>query len=476
MHMSERYKIITPSENPLPFEKALSSLKSALIRYENEIATRENPATNTIVTFSQQVEPGDMKGWLANQTIFPRMFWMNREKDFAVAGIGSADTIEFERNGDNESCFREADLRISQKNPGSRYFGGFRFNNLETQDPIWSGFSSCYLFLPLVQLSLENNAYSLSCHLSAEEDDDIGRKISSLLKALDQVVPDTGYTFGKLPDLVKLSYNPDENKWQDTCHKALETFERGDMEKIALARQTVLEFKSGFSPFLFMLLYPSEKSAIYNFYFEPSENHAFFSFSPERLYRRNGNLLLTEALAGTCSKDTLDGELIDASEVLLNSEKDIREHKFVKDMIYNELIDISIDIEMEEEVQVLQLNRLAHLYTRCSAKLKPEFENDSAVLTTLHPTPAVGGVPRAPAMRLIMELEPFSRGWYAAPAGWISRDAAEFSVAIRSALVTGNHAYLYSGAGLVKGSDPSSEWEEIGQKIGDLLAITRQDT
>jgi menaquinone-specific isochorismate synthase len=78
-------------------------------------------------------------------------------------------------------------------------------------------------------------------------------------------------------------------------------------------------------------------------------------------------------------------------------------------------------------------------------------------------------------MKHIMNLEPFSRGWYAGPVGWISRDASEFSVGIRSALVNGRFAYLYSGAGLVKGSNPYSEWEEVDQKIGDILAITRQE-
>ncbi|NTW57245.1 MAG: isochorismate synthase [Chlorobiaceae bacterium] len=473
--MSERYYTITPSEAPLPFEKAVASIKSALARYEHDRAEKNDDGTGTLIAFSQVIEAVDPGGWLANQHVFPRLFWMNREKDYTVAGIGTADSIQFEGDGDNASCFREFDLRFSGKNPKARYFGGFRFNSIEQQDPLWKEFPSCYLVLPLVQLGIENNTCVLTCHLYAEKGCIIADKIAELEKTLDLVSSDAGCDTLKLPDLLNISYNPDETGWSNTCRKALETFETGDMDKIALARQTVLEFAGSFPPFLFILRYPSQKSAIYNFYFEPSENHAFFSFSPERLYRRNGNLLLTEALAGTCSREKMDDSRPDASDVLLNSEKDRREHKFVKDMIYNELLEISSDIEMEEEVQVLQLNRLAHLYTRCSAKLKPEFGKDSAVLTTLHPTPAVGGVPREPALRHIMNLEPFSRGWYAAPAGWISRDAAEFSVAIRSALVIDNHAYLYSGAGLVKGSEPSLEWEEVDQKIGDLLAITRQD-
>ncbi len=473
--MSERYYIFTPSEKPLSLAEAVSSLKAAVIRYDSQSMSLNGRKHSRFVRFSQPVESSDLKNWLFNQTIYPRLFWMNREKDFALAGIGIADSIRSEGTGNNESIFSEFGKVMSEKNPEALYFGGFRFNSIEIQEPIWKEFSSFYFVLPLVQLSFENSAYHLSCNLWIEQEEHTSEKIAALTAALDRVNCSTECPSMKLPELLNLSYNPDEKNWHETCLKALETFESGDMEKIMLARQTVLEFKSDFSPFLFLIRYPYPENAIYNFYFEPSENNAFFSFTPERLYRRDGNMLLTEALAGTCSKETINGDHNDASEALLNSEKDIREHKFVKDMIYEELLEVSSDIDMEEDLRVLQLNRLAHLYTCCSAKLKPEFENDSAVLKSLHPTPAVGGVPKAPALIHIMELEPFSRGWYAGPVGWISRNAAEFSVGIRSALVSGNVAYLYSGAGLVKGSDPASEWEEVDQKIGDLLAITRQE-
>ncbi len=400
---------------------------------------------------------------------------MNREQDFSVAGIGIADTIKFEGSGNNSDSFRKFGLSVADKEPGTRYFGGFRFNNTEKQDPAWQEFTSFSFVLPLVQLSFENNTFMLSCHLWLECDDDLQSKISAITDVLGRVVNSDDGSAMKMPELQNTSYNPDEKSWMELCQKAIQTFETDGMEKIMLARQTVLEFSRSFSPLFFLLNYPYPKNAIYRFYFEPAANNAFFSFSPERLYRREGNILLTEALAGTCSKESINGDDRHASETLLNSEKDIREHNFVREMIYNELLKICNDIAMDDNVQVLQLHRLAHLYTRCSARLKPEFEHDSAVLNLLHPTPAVGGVPKAPAMEHIMELEPFSRGWYAAPVGWVSRDAAEFCVAIRSALINGRFAYLYSGAGLVKGSDPFSEWEEVEQKIGDILAITRQE-
>ncbi len=473
--MSEHHHFITLSEEPLPIEKAVSSLASALNRYRDEHALPDHRDQDVLVTFHQPLEPTEIPEWLCRQTVYPRLYWMNRERDFSVAGIGIADTIASEKSGSNEANFQQFARCIAGKDPHARYFGGFRFNNEEQQEAIWQGFSSFSFILPLVQLTCENRAFAISCHLWLECDDELPAKISAITDLLRQVITGSDCSAMKLPELLTLSYNPDEKKWMEQCRKALLTFESGDMEKIMLARQTTLEFSRSFSPLLFLLQYPYPQNAIYRFYFEPAENHAFFSFTPERLYRRDGNMLLTEALAGTCSKESITGDDHLASEALLNSEKDIREHNFVREMISHELSKICSNIDMEKEVKVLQLNRLAHLYTRCTAQLKPEFEQDSAVLQLLHPTPAVGGVPKTPAMQHIIELEPFSRGWYAAPVGWVSRDASEFCVGIRSALVRERFAYLYSGAGLVKGSDPFSEWEEVDQKIGDILAITRQE-
>jgi len=472
--MSDYQYIITPSTDLLPIKLAVSSLISALHLFEKSYGAG-NTGQAQLVTFSQAVDPVKLPEWLYQQTVYPRLFWMNREQNFSVAGIGVADTIHNEGSGDNnDATFDQFQHALAEKDPHARYFGGFSFNTREQQESIWREFSSCSFVLPLVQLTRENNQHTLSCNLWFERSDELLKKISALSALLDGIVPEDDCSAIKLPEVHNISYNPDENLWREQCKKALQTFESGELEKIMLARQTVLEFSSSFSPLLFLLHYPYPQNAIYRFYFEPVEHHAFFSFTPERLYRRDGKTLLTEALAGTCSKESINGSDFHASEALLNSEKDIREHNFVREMIYEELLKICSNIDMEEEVQVLQLHRLAHLYTRCAARLKPEFAHDSAILQLLHPTPAVGGVPKKPILQHIMELEPFSRGWYAGPVGWVSRDASEFCVAIRSALVNGRFAYLYSGAGIVKGSDPALEWEEIEQKIGDLLAITRQ--
>jgi menaquinone-specific isochorismate synthase len=96
---------------------------------------------------------------------------------------------------------------------------------------------------------------------------------------------------------------------------------------------------------------------------------------------------------------------------------------------------------------------------------------DADLIAALHPTPAVGGLPRGAALRWIAKHEPFDRGIYAAPVGWIGLDGAEFCVALRSGLVRGNELALYNGAGIVRGSDPGEEWQEIETKMQNFLSV-----
>lgn len=429
----------------------------------------------TLERFSAPVE-GVVDGptWLAGQQQFPRLFWMNREKSEWVAGIGEADRIEITETGPNERSFTLLEEALRLKNPHVRYVGGLRFNNRQPQDHIWLGFSPGLFILPQVSLEHRDDENLLCCTFWLKAGDDRKQAFDKLLQALLSIRTGSTVATPAIPDMIRITYSPDRSQWIASCHRILKTFREGRLDKMILARRTELTFSGKVPAIRFLLDYPFPENSTYRFYFELSEGQAFVSFTPERLYRRDGDLLQTEALAGTLTKEKAKADDHTASKLLLGSEKDIREHRFVKDTICRELQPVCSEIDMQEQVDVLHLNRLAHLYARCRARLRPEFRNDSTVLRQLHPTPAVGGVPREEAMELILSVEPFCRGWYAAPVGWLSHDAAEFAVGIRSALIVEDKVYLYSGAGLVEGSNPELEWEEVDQKIGDILAITQR--
>lgn len=470
--MSEERNMMISDREPVPIVEAIVSLRKEILAYLHA----SSAAPPGLYTFQRRIAPLEPSAWLEGQQLFPRVFWMNREKNFTIAGAGAADTIQHDARLPNAESFQLLHEMLVTKNTSAKYIGGFRFNNLEMQDGTWNGFPSFLFVLPLIQLTVEENRYLMSCYLWIEKREESERKTKDLLRALDRLVPAKAERKKRFPAITRISRIPNRNLWKKQCKKALQLFDSGSMGKIMLARQTVLEFSHDFSPIRYLDGYPYPQNMTYRFYFEPVPNLAFISFTPERLYSRKGALMQTEALAGTYVKEVCNASDSVASRQLLGSEKDIREHGYVKEAIYNQLLQVARSVEMEKEPRVLQLHRLAHLYTRCTATLKPECCNDSTLLSLLHPTPAVGGSPKEEAMRHIMDIEPFCRGWYAAPIGWISGERAEFCVGIRSALVCEATTNLYSGAGLVKGSDPDLEWREVEQKIGDIMAMTGEFT
>jgi isochorismate synthase EntC len=116
---------------------------------------------------------------------------------------------------------------------------------------------------------------------------------------------------------------------------------------------------------------------------------------------------------------------------------------------------------------------MAHLGTRIEGRLLTEQGAVPSALelaVALHPTPAVGGVPRADALALIAALEPGPRGPWAGPVGWVdARGDGDWVVGLRSATLAGTTATIWAGAGIVAASDPESELAETTVKLTPVL-------
>ncbi len=90
----------------------------------------------------------------------------------------------------------------------------------------------------------------------------------------------------------------------------------------------------------------------------------------------------------------------------------------------------------------------------------------------LHPTPAVGGTPRALALRAIADAEPVPRGYWAGPIGWVDAGGdGEWMIGIRSARLHPDDetVTLHAGSGVVADSDPEAEAAETDVKLGSVL-------
>ena len=186
-----------------------------------------------------------------------------------------------------------------------------------------------------------------------------------------------------------------------------------------------------------------------------------------------GHQVLTEAVAGTRPRGACPEEDRGLADELLHCAKEREEHDIVVHGILEALAPLCIGLKHEPFPHVVKLPHVQHLVTHFVGTLAPGV-GDEQLFTHLHPTPAVGGYPRSAAAAALAEIEPFDRGWYSAPVGWVSRESSEFAVAIRSGAVFGSRLCLFSGAGIVAGSTASAEWDEVESKIGHFIAaLTR---
>lgn len=231
--------------------------------------------------------------------------------------------------------------------------------------------------------------------------------------------------------------------WQNLVENALEN---AKFEKVVLARKVSYKIE-GKVP-CFSLLRNAPKNSIL-FGFAPNENMAFIGATPEILYKREKDLLSTNAVAGT------------AQDINAFTSKEDVEFDFVSKYLQHLLNSFCSDVHISPKTHI-HTGKLYHNHRELCGKTSL---SDKEILSLLHPTPAIGGYPKNEALAFIKKHEPFSRGWYASPIGYISKNQAEFAVAIRSMLIKNSSIHLFSGAGIVEGSDPQKEWEELEAKL-----------
>ena len=138
-------------------------------------------------------------------------------------------------------------------------------------------------------------------------------------------------------------------------------------------------------------------------------------------------------------------------------------------------------LRADDEPFALELPNLWHLATDVAGELA-DHASALDLVAALHPTAAVAGTPTDAAIELIRRLEPFDRGRYAGPVGWVDANGdGEWAIALRCAQIGAEplrgHADVpdtipvvaHAGAGIVAGSDPETELLETRVKFRPIV-------
>ncbi len=400
--------------------------------------------------------------WLAAQRESVRVFWADRAGRFAIAGVGAADRVRVSTADALPAQLASIRNTIAGAHPDLRYYGGLRFDPGREPDALWQPYGAGTFHLPQFELLHRGGQTTLACNLVLRN----GSKtaLDEIGEGLDRLeFPDMpGALHGAAP--ATRTDHPNQQDWAVALRHILEDIAAGRVEKVVMARRSDLVFSNAPDPFNVLRALAAQTARAYHFCIEPEPGTAFLGASPERLFLRKARFIESEAVAGTAPRGATEEEDRRLASSLLEDDKELREHAFVVEAVRAALDPLCATLHADTGTSVLKLPACQHLFRRIEGILNAR-EADAALLAALHPTPAVGGWPRKEALARITALEPFDRGWYAGPVGWIGNDEAEFAVAIRSGLMHGNTLSLFTGAGIVRGSNPSSEWTELESKM-----------
>lgn len=256
---------------------------------------------------------------------------------------------------------------------------------------------------------------------------------------------------GKLK-AVKKTFLATKRPWIYQAKHVLETIEKGYIEKLVLARQCVLEFEHKLDPMEILCKLRDISPGLY-VYGIFKENSAFIGASPERLLWKNEREIVGEALAGTQKK----GETKEDA-------KNTQEFSVVQKYLHERLSPFCVQPVTFGPVTQYPAHHLQHLHSPCRGTLKEDLSHEH-LINAIHPTPALCGYPQKEVYKMIKNLELFDRGMYGGVIGWHRGNVSDWAVAIRCCRIEENKAILYSGAGIVQGSDPEKEWDELDLKL-----------
>ncbi|MEX0834324.1 MAG: isochorismate synthase [Actinomycetota bacterium] len=374
-----------------------------------------------------------------------------REPGLEVAGAGAA--VEIRATGPG----RFEDLSVALRS----IFGdaamagraplaliGAAFRDREGTEA-WEGFPSATAWIPQRSIIRDDEeSWLVGATLVAAVDIDPEERLSHALTASSLEVP----TATEFEDGGK--FDTSDRHWRHAVRDTVKLIDGGGLEKAVLARRYRIEGKHFSAPALASHL-SNQYPDCFGYAFVRNES-AFAGASPEPLVEVRGTDVRSVPEAGTVANDP-DGDGLD-------SEKMRHEQALVVASVTESLRPWCSELH-EGSTEKIEAGPVRHLATRIEGTLsRPAHLLELAA--ALHPTPAVAGLPRDAALEQIERVEQFERGWYSGAVGAVDRDGnGTLAVALRGALMHPAGIDLFAGAGVVRGSEPEEELEEVALKL-----------
>ncbi|MCK5124771.1 MAG: isochorismate synthase [candidate division Zixibacteria bacterium] len=399
----------------------------------------------------QEIPPVDIISWLFRQPGEHRVYWQDKAGTIEAAGIGTG----FQTASDSLTDI----YNVSLIKP--LFFYNKLFNLSDNNSNLWGAFPSELCMLPQRMIIRRHDSYRYRLCIEFSGNDkieDIVRKFERLQIDSSQITPSETDTLSLQP----IRHMPEYENWTMNVERCLEAIHSKKLAKVVMARQSDYSFNEDITAESCLKALLKAGKITYIMLYQPDNQNTFISLTPERLFHRFEKEIYIDAISSTTRRGQTESEDKSLADELISDSKQSLEHKFVIDGIFDSLKELCSGKPTVHATEILKLPMVQHLKTLIDGGLMTT--DDQAIINKLHPTPAVGGTPTLAAVKWIKSAEPFSRGLYAAPMGLISEEETEIAVGIRSMLLKGKTISVFTGAGIVEGSDPDLEWREINSK------------
>ena len=411
----------------------------------------------------------------------PRGFWAQGDRWVAHRGVAAAWTGEPGEDRFHQVAAWARGLALdpvlppgSARAPRVRFYGGFSFRGDHTAEGVWSAFPASRFLLPAFELEGDGSgdAWLRARALVADGE---GASAEAALSALRRLAEGVRAELASLADGPATSGEPTptvvrataRDAWEAAVASSLDAIRVGRVSKVVLAR--TLDVSGGADPVAVATRLWEQNRGSQIFFFEPEVGSALVGAAPETVATLRDGVFHATAVAGSIRRGDTPREQAELAARLLASDKDRHEQRIALDDMVARLSTVAHQIRTDPQPHVLTLARIQHLETEIRASV-PAGVGVLDLVRLLHPTAAVCGLPRDAAMAFLAAEEPFHRGWYAGPVGWLDGEGnGVFAPALRSAVLHQGTWRLFAGAGIVEGSVPALEWEETGIKFTPVL-------
>ncbi|WP_232508848.1 isochorismate synthase MenF [Enterococcus mundtii] len=393
-----------------------------------------------------------------------RFYWCPPDEDCELLGIG--ENLFDGQQDDMPSAikrfsleFSKSFLNVSSQKGRPLLFGGFPFDPNNLKEKIWSELESGYFILPSILFERigSKTQVVLTIRKEAATTRSLLKDFSYLDSLVSELLEGKEQSANVLVSSEELAvptflHNVDDAR-KEIIHKAT------SLKKVVLARQ--LAIHGSFQSITQILHRLAEQQPQTYLFLLASNQLAFIGATPERLIQGTKSHFMTAGIAGSAPRGSTMQEDDEIGKELLKDSKNTQEHGIVAQRLEDQLANIVAGDVAVSSRRLLKNRDIQHLAMTFSGERKQGVSLIDAV-ELIHPSPALGGEPQRLALQWIKDHEPFGRGLYGAPIGWVDpiEDVGEFAVGIRSGILTETEGILYAGCGIVADSDSEAERQE----------------